>query len=234
MKKALLVVSTLLAVGTFIVYSGGREGVPLQISEPSAAVVQMDDYKITVKATAVSSFEVLLNVNTNIPLPVEVMASLSIKGQNPQDTYIGVSERVRLTSPEQIITIDGTEENLPSGDYVAEVSFYSRWGAENGSEAAKQITSDIIGQSDVTLSGSGESKNQADEQNIAQRWVMLNVDIGMPWNEGLFVERLGQFSTTASTLNLHDAYYFEDADMTIIVSRAHDTVAVWRMGRATQ
>jgi hypothetical protein len=30
-------------------------------------------------------------------------------------------------------------------------------------------------------------------------------------------------------LNHHDAYYFEKADMTIIVSRIKNTVATWRM-----
>jgi len=63
---------------------------------------------------------------------------------------------------------------------------------------------------------------------------MLNVDIGILWNESQFVAKLGKFSKSASDLNLHDAYYFEDADMTIIVSRVKNTVALWRMGRATK
>ena len=59
---------------------------------------------------------------------------------------------------------------------------------------------------------------------------MLNVNIGVLWNENQFVEKLGPFSKTDSELNHHDAYYFEKADMTIIVSRIKNTVATWRMG----
>ena len=139
-----------------------------------------------------------------------------------------------LTSPEQTIEIDGTSENLPSGEYTADVTFYPRWGAENGTEQAKAITQEIIGAVDVTLSGSGESKGQVDQRNIAQRWVMENVSIGTDWNESQFVQRMGQFEKSASTLNLHDAFFFPDTDMTIIVSRVKNTVATWRMGRAAQ
>lgn len=63
---------------------------------------------------------------------------------------------------------------------------------------------------------------------------MLNVNIGILWNENQFVEKLGPFSKTDSELNHQDAYYFKKTDTTIIVSRIKNTVATWRMGRATK
>lgn len=234
MKKGVLILSAIFLVGAFAVFVGRNDPTPVNPVATEAAPSPSESYNISVAATAISAYEVSLNVTTNIPLPVEVMASVSIKDQNPQDTYIGVSQRVTLSSPEQTVTIDGRNEGLPSGEYVAEVTFYPRWGAENGSSKAKRIDEEIVGQADVTFTGSGASKAQTDEQNVAQKWVMLEVDIGMPWNEGQFVEKLGSFTKTASELNHHDAYYFEQADMTIIVSRIKNTVAIWRMGRATK
>lgn len=226
MKNVFLVVGVLIA--GFVAYSYySNDGDPVANVDPI-------DYSISVQATPISAYVVSLVVTTNIPLPVEVMAGVSAKGQAPTDTFIGVYKRVMLTSPEQTIEIDGTSENLPSGEYTADVTFYPRWGAENGTEQAKAITQEIIGAVDVTLSGSGESKGQVDQRNIAQRWVMENVFVDTDWNESQFVQRMGQFEKSASTLNLHDAFFFPDTDMTIIVSRVKNTVAMWRMGRAAQ
>lgn len=234
LKNVILVIGFLIA--GFVVYSfysdgGGPVSQTTAIAVENAAPI---DYSISVQATPTSAYVVSLAVTTNIPLPVEVMAGVSAKGQAPTDTFIGVSKRVTLTSPEQTVEIDGASENLPSGEYTAEVTFYPRWGAENGTEQAKAITQEVIGVADVTLSGSGESKGQVDQRNLAQKWVMENVSVGTAWNESQFVQRMGQFEKSASTLNLHDAYFFPDTDMTIIVSRVNSTVATWRMGKATQ
>lgn len=234
MKKGAFILSAVFIIGALIMFLGGNDPSPIKpvTNEPSSN--PSENFNISVAATAISAYEVSLNIKTNIPLPVEVMASVSIKGQNPKDTYIGVSQRVTLTSPEQTVTIDGRNEELPSGEYLAEVTFYPKWGAKNGSSEAKRISEEITGQADVSLTGSGASKTQADDKNVAQKWVMQSVDIGMPWNENQFVAKLGPFSKTVSELNHHDAYYFEKADMTIIVSRIKNTVALWRMGRATK
>lgn len=234
MKNVLLAVGFL--ISGFVVYSlYGDGGDPVaQVTNSAAVNSEPIDYYISVQATPTSAYIVSLVVTTNIPLPVEVMAGVSATGQAPTDIFIGLSRRVTLTSPEQTLEIDGTSENLPSGEYTAEVTFYPRWGAENGTEQAKAITEEIFGAADVTLNGSGESRGQADQRNIAQRWVMENVSVGTAWNESQFIQRMGQFEKSDSTLNLHDAYFFPDTDMTIIVSRVNSTVATWRMGEATQ
>ncbi|PRY78211.1 hypothetical protein CLV80_104176 [Yoonia maritima] len=231
MKNVLLVVG--LVIVSFVAYSFYSTSVT-QSADGTIPDVDPTDYFISVQATPVSDYVVSLVVTTNIPLPVEVMAGVSAKGQAPTDTFIGVSKRIELTSPEQTIELDGRSESLPSGEYTADVTFYPRWGAENGTEQAKTIEQEIIGAVDVTLSGSGESRDQADQRNVAQKWVMENVSVGTVWNESQFVQRMGQFEKSASTLNLHDAFFFPETDMTIIVSRVNNTIATWRLGEATQ
>jgi hypothetical protein len=86
------------------------------------------------------------------------MLSISIEKLEIQtwaDTYIGVSRRVSITTDTQTIVLDGADENLPAGEYFAEVTFYPRWSAENGPAAAKAIVDEILGVADVELSGSG-------------------------------------------------------------------------------
>jgi len=226
MKNVLLVVGVLIA--GFVAYSFYSDD-----DDPEANIDPID-YSISVQATPVSAYVVSLVVTTNIPLPVEIMAGISAKGQAPTDIFIGVSKRVKLTLPKQTIELDGRSEELPSGEYTADITFYPRWGAENGSKQAKAINQKISGAVDVTLSGSGESRDQADQRNVAQKWVMENVIVGTVWNESQFVQRMGQFEKSASTLSLHDAFFFPETNMTIIVSRVKNTVATWRLGKATQ
>lgn len=233
MKKSIVLFAAVTIIAALVFTFGNKD----ETGAETAAVAptpQVEAYAITVEATAISAYKVSLKVQTTIPLPVEVMASVSIKDQKPTDTYIGASKKVKLSSPEQVIEIDGSTEELPSGDYIAEVTFYPRWGAESGPAAAKEIKEEISGQDSVVLAGSGASKEDADKRNEAQKWVMWNVEIGTPWNEKIFVSKLGSFIKSTADLNLHDAYYFPTADMTIIVSRIKGTVAIWRMGRATR
>lgn len=242
--RALLVIAASFAitlpVGLFV-----DEPSPAKPSKVAVASAASEGFKISVKAKPVSAYEVEVKIKTNIPLPVEVMASVSIKGQNPQDIYIGTSKKIKLSAPEQTVILDGRDENLPAGEYSVEVAFYPEWGAEIGSIEAKRINSEIIGQADVTLTGSGESKAQTDAKNDAKynarEWAMQNAGIGTPWNEDQFVAKIGPFKKSASELNLtaapgflFDAYYFEYVDMTIIVSRATNKVVIWRDGLATK
>lgn len=205
----------------------------VELQPPVAAKVEtpLEGYFIAVSAVPKSKFIVEISVETNIPLPVEVMAGVSIKDQKPTDTFIGKSSRVYLTKPSQTIRINGQSENLPAGDYDVEVTFYSRWGAENGSKDAAKIDRDIEGVTSVTLGGSGETKATTDSRNIAQKWVMENVVIGTAWDESQFAKQLGEFQKSQASLNLHDAYYFPDADMTLIVSQVKNSVTIWRMGK---
>jgi len=64
---------------------------------------------------------------------------------------------------------------------------------------------------------------------------MSNLDMNTPWNENEFVARLGRYESTPSTMSrLHEALYFPDADMTLIVNRVRNEVTIWRMGRTVR
>lgn len=231
MKKFFLMTAAVLVAVILGALLSSKEDGKSDVVEPLAQV-QPIEYKITVSAATASPYSVDMLIKTNIPLPVEVMASISIKNQKPTDTYIGSSKKIKLIDAEQKITLDGESENLPAGEYLVEVTFYPRWGATEGPKEAKEIKEEILGVANVSLSGSGENKSQVDRRNRAQKWVMENVIIGTPWNEGQFVEELGAFSKTKSDINLHDAYYFPESDMTIIVNNFKNSVKIWRMGKA--
>jgi len=188
---------------------------------------------LLIHAKSTSEYTVEFTVKTNIPLPVNVMAGISLKNQKPDDIYIGYSKKIKLTSPKQTFIIDASSKKLPSGDYMAEVTFFPRWGAKKGNPKASNIKQQISDSVELRLKGSGESSSDVDQRNKLQKWVMENVIIGTIWNKRTFVKQLGSYERIKADRNLHEAYYFPEADMTIIVNIYKGTVSVWRMGRAS-
>lgn len=191
--------------------------------------------RLTLKAEPISSNQVRFTIGTNLPLPVEVMAAISLANQKPEDTYIGHDERVTLTEPTTVLTLDAskTDKPLPSGRYEAEVSFYPRWGAERSPAARRAPQLNAV--QTVTLRGSGITRATAELRNERQKWVMENVNMNSPWNEGTYVAKLGSYEKSRADLSrLHDAYYFPGADMTLIVNRLRGEVTIWRVGRASR
>ena len=72
-------------------------------------------------------------------------------------------------------------------------------------------------------------------RNAKKIWVMENIIMNMPWDEKAMVEQLGQYEKSDSTLShLHDAYFFPEADMTLIVNRFKHEITIWRSGRASR
>ena len=188
---------------------------------------------IEVSAEPATATAVKFVVSTNVPTPIQVMANIDLAGQKADDVYIGYGERITLTGPVTTFTIDGSKarEPLPGGDYEARVTFYPRWGAE-GNEPARSAP-EMTDMVKLRLVASGELRADAEGRNVKQVWLMENVIIGTPWNEGEFVAKLGKYRKAKSTLSqLHDAYYFPAADMTLIVNRLKNEVTTWREGEA--
>lgn len=197
--------------------------------DPATAEISLD-------ASPQGDTQVKFVVTTNLPTPVEVMAGVALAGQKPEDVFIGHSERVTLASSrtEFVLDTSSAREALPSGEYDAEVSFYPRWGAENGNPAAKAAP-EREATDRITLGGSGEDRADAERRNELQRWVMGNIGMNVPWNRENFEARLGPAQKGPSTMSrLHDAYYFPDADMTFLVNRLKNEVTVWRVGDVTE
>lgn len=186
-------------------------------------------------AEPVSEHAVSFTIRTTLPPPVEVMASVDLAGQKDDDVYMGHSERVTLQGPVTRVVIDTSKarDDLPSGEYVAEVIFYPNWGAE-GNEAAAHAP-ELRASQPIKLIASGGTRAAAEIRNQRQAWVMDNVIMGTAWDEKAFVARLGQYEKSPSDLShLHDAYYFPGANMTLIVNRLKGEVTIWRQGKQTR
>ena len=224
-----------------VLYLGGQgcSGEPTPREEPSANGAAQPslpaDPQIALRAEPVSSNEVRFVVTTNLPLPVEVMASVSLADQRPEATWIGHQQRVTLSRPTTtfVLHTSAAQRPLPRGSYEAEISFYPRWGAAGNSAAA--AAPELHAVETVTLRGSGMARADAELRNERQRWVMEHVVMHTPWDEPSFVARLGRYEKSQAELShLHDAYYFPGADMTLIVNRLLGEVTIWRIGRASR
>ncbi|MDO9473068.1 MAG: hypothetical protein Q7J28_08425 [Caulobacter sp.] len=190
---------------------------------------------LKVDAKPISPDEVEFEVTTNVPTPIQVMASVNLANQKPDDVWIGYSDKVTLTGPVTTFVLDTSKarQPLPNSSYEADVAFYPRWGAE-GNEAAKGFP-ELSDTKVIELQGTGSTRSAAVRREELQKWVMLNVDMNTPWNEGEYVAKLGKHKKSKADLShLHDAYYFPDADMTLIVNRLKGEVTIWRQGRQTR
>ncbi|PKP99343.1 MAG: hypothetical protein CVT76_00495 [Alphaproteobacteria bacterium HGW-Alphaproteobacteria-15] len=204
--------------------------------ETNTTLVDASKATLSVTAENLDQNRVQFEVQTTIPLPVEMMASVSLKGQKPNDVFIGHSERVTVDEDKLNFIIDtsNSKDPLPAGEYEAELSFYPRWGAKNGNEAANSVP-ELHAKADIKLEASGTNRANAERKNELQRWVMNNLAMNEPWNRKSFEKRLGPSQKGSSTMShLHDAYYFPNADVTLLVNRLKNEVTVWRMGNVTE
>jgi hypothetical protein len=206
------------------------QSAPVNAQEPAQGLPASPS--IEAEVAEISSNLVRFTITTNLPLPIDVMVDVSLSGLAPEDTWVGHQLRVSLVDPVTVVDLDISQASqpLPSAEYEAEVSFYPRWGAAGNPTA--QGAPEMHWSDQIALVGSGENRNAATRRNELRSWVVENVIVGTPWNENRFSARLGEFEKSPSTLSHHDAYYFADADMTIIVNRISNEVAIWRMGRA--
>lgn len=199
-------------------------------------VVNAEEAEIAIETNVLDEGRVSFQIETTIPVPVEVMVGVSLKGQAPDDVYIGYSERLRVEQASTLFVLDTrlAKDPLPDGEYEAEVTFYPRWGAKNGNPAAESLP-ELRAKSDITFSGTGIDRSSAERKNELQKWVMLNLEMNMSWNRTTFEEKLGKSVKGPSTMShLHDAYYFPEADVTLLVNRLKNEMTIWRLGDVTE
>ena len=96
------------------------------------------------------------------------------------------------------------------------------------------IPSQLIRHSTVELKGNGATQASVDERARKTKlynWAALNLESGMPWDRQTFEAKLGPSTKGPSTLSRnHDAYYFADPDITLLVNRVTNEMTVWRKG----
>jgi len=238
-----IVLLNLMMAGTFLLHgcSQGDEGKSKQIEiqspketvEIESAPIT-DVYKIEVSATERGPTSVQFKTAVNLPLPIEVMAGLSLQGQKPNDTWIGYSEKVTLTKPEQSFILDFPHKPIPTGKYAAEVSFYPRWGAKNGNPKAAKIEQNIEGKMVIQLIGNGVDASDRIEKEKMQRWIIDNVYTGAAYDKGVLEQKLGSsIGIKVKTLNpnIIEGHYFPNADMTIYVNILKKEFVTFKFGR---
>lgn len=190
---------------------------------------------LSVAARTLDKHRVEFTITTNMPLPIQVATSVDLAGQKDQDVYIGYQgEHLTLTKPVTVTVLNTAlaDKPLPNAEYEASVNFYPNWGAEGNALAA--TAPPLEAKASLKLEGSGGTAKGATLLQERQKWVMLNVISGTPWDRSSFQKRLGKAEKRHSDLSqLHDAYYFPGADMTLIVNRLKNEVSVWRKGQET-
>jgi hypothetical protein len=203
------------------------------VAEPTTPNPPAGGYTLGVKPTVLHGGDVRLDVVTNIPGVIEVMAGLSLHGQAGNDVHIGKSERVRVANGSGSVIISASD--LPQGRYDAEVSFYPRWGFQDPVSRASGISENIEVVEPITIVGSGESAVAAKIRNEGQKWVMENFTMGDPWTPNEWVNRFGNYSElpiSRGNPRILKAYYFPRIDMTLIVNVLKGEIVVWRLGQA--
>lgn len=202
-------------------------------SPPKQDIALPANPRLELEAETVSNDEVRFTITTNLPTPFGVATGVNLAGQDGNDVYVGYSEFVTLTKPTTTFTLDTSkaQKPLPTGDYEAEVNFYPNW-KEN---AALKTVPKLTAVKPITLKASGESAEVTNLRNERQRWVMSSTHMNMPWDEQLYVNKLGPYQKSQADMShLHDAYYFPGADMTLIVNRLRGQLTIWRMGRESR
>lgn len=194
-----------------------------------------EDYEITIENPEYTDQYVDFVIETNIPLPVDVMVGVDVEDLDDIDISIGESKRITLNESPQKFRLDISEQKLPSGKYSAEVKFYSRWGAENGNPKAKINAKNTTGENRFVLKTPYGSVAERKLKDKRQAWVINNVTMGMRWDLALFKNKLGAYEINEVDSDLWNskiikAYYFKEIDYTIIKNDLKNTVVTWRMG----
>ncbi len=174
----------------------------------------------------------LLNLVTNIPGTIEIMAGISLSNQAPDDVWIGKNKRVRLENGIGQVTFDVSD--LPSGQYEVEATFYPRWGFKDEVSKLTGVDENLEYTYPISLKGSGEAAEVMAQRNEDKRWIMENIIVGSEWEPGFWKSRFGQwekFPVTTRNPDIISNYYFKSLDMTIIVNTLKDEVVSWRMGQ---
>ncbi len=219
------------------------------LAQGATAQTSPTAYHITISNVREAAGVVRGTITTNIPLPVDVMAAVSLHGQRPNDTYIGNDATIHVTNSSQefevstrrgggVYSVDRPQPGLPRGQYDVEVTFYPRWGAEHGPPAARQIHREITASVQIALTGNGQSSAGADARNRAQLWLMNNIEYGHRFDILELQRHLGPgnaFRITGDRLNPNVVvgYYFPNADVTVFMSNQLNEVLSWRIGRQT-
>lgn len=218
MKKILLL-STVLFTLIFTTWCNNKESIDYSY---------LNDPEIRIQANQNDNHTVSFLIETNIPLPIEAMASLDLKWQSDDDTYIGSSKRIEIKKTPFEFTIDLTEDELPNGEYVANINFYPVWWAKN--ELAKKIENEISAAQDIIISNWYWTPQERKELKDNQLWVMENLWAGTERNINTVKSKIWNYEEIDVIKNpiVVQAFYFPKADVTIFVSKPKKNIITYK------
>jgi len=124
----------------------------------------IDDYVITVTACEIDPSSVAMTIETNLPVPVDVIVGLNIAELPPKTIYIGHAEQVRLNAAQTVHLMDLSKlyPPLPGGSYDARVAFHAFAPRDDGTIPVRgDVDIDVWAMTDVTLSGAEPTANDA-------------------------------------------------------------------------
>ncbi|WP_162888219.1 hypothetical protein [Sphingomonas mesophila] len=226
--------ATLTACGVPNANENSSSEVAIRRETPRQAAKPNEPYALQLAASPVGADKVEFNITTNAPLPVEVMADVTLAGLRDDETWIGAQERITLSQPTTVFVLDATQNGkmLPAGNYLAEVSYHKRWGADKN-PAAREVP-DLNANQVIKLGGSGETASHARNTAALQRWVMGEMDYGRRWSDGDLRAKLGNFERYESPNAVNSViYYFPDADLSLFVDPRRGKVFTFKLGRVS-
>lgn len=201
-------------------------------SETKDEAVVKEDYYLTASPEVQAEESLIVALTSNIPGDIQVMVSVGLAGQAPDDIFVGTNERASLKDGHGEAVVQISE--IPQGDYEVDATFYPRWGFKDGHKTA-DISEPIASEAKVlTLTGSGESSETYISRNEGQRWVMDNISAGTPWKPESLRARFGEweeFPATKRNPDIIKNYYFPSIDMTIVVNKLKGEAVTWSKGR---
>ncbi|MCZ6764432.1 MAG: hypothetical protein O7C63_05795 [Alphaproteobacteria bacterium] len=104
-----------------------------------------DGYVIEINACELDASHIFFVIETNLPLPVEVVTGVNLIETPPEAIYIGHAERVQLAATQTVHRLDlsRVDPPLPAGAYEAKVAYFKPSGADASPAdvwAATQLT----------------------------------------------------------------------------------------------
>jgi hypothetical protein len=205
---------------------------------PLAAEAKNAPYILAVEAHTVSDGKVELDITTNIPGTVEVMANIGLRNQKGDDLYVGTdNERILLSHGTGRFVFDVSK--LPRGKYEAEVGFYPDWGFKDAASRASGIKHNI--QINKPIDFTIHSSVSAQEQmalKTKQEWVMNHALPETPWKPAEWRKRFGASVFIPVVDDTWDPsivkdYYFHSIDMRIRVNTRLHQIMGFEMGRGS-
>ncbi len=121
-------------------------------------------YLITIDACEIDPAHIALIIETNLPLPVEVVAGVNLVEMAPGEIYIGHAEQIRLEAKQTVHKLDLTlvQPPLRAGDYEARVAFFKRAEATDTNPDAAAAP-EIWAVAPISLTGT-EPESQAESE----------------------------------------------------------------------